>query len=176
MRPPGTAAQLEARRRRAADLLANGKSLAEVARLVRADVSSVKRWKRALREGGADALAAKPHPGRPAKLSRPQKQQLAAILRAGPLAAGFRTDLWTCRRVAEIIRREFAVEYHADHVGRLLHGLGFTRQKPQRRARERDEAAIARWRREDWPRIKKRDGAGKLSSCFSMRRASSCSR
>lgn len=88
MRSPGTAAHLEARRRRAADLLADGMSLAEVARRVGADVSSVKRWKRALRVGGDDALAAKPHPGRPSKLSVDQKQRLALILRAGPLAAG----------------------------------------------------------------------------------------
>ena len=176
MRPPGTAAHLEARRRRAADLLADGMSLAEVARRVGADVSSVKRWKRALRVGGDDALAAKPHPGRPSKLSVDQKQRLALILRAGPLAAGFRTDLWTTRRVAEVIRQRFGVGYHPDHVGRLLHALGFTRQKPQRRARQRDEAAIERWRCEDWPRIKKRAADGKLSSFFSMKPPCNCSR
>jgi len=176
MRPPGTAAYLEARRRRAADLLADGMSLAEVARYVGADVSSVKRWKRAVREGGSDALAAIPHPGRPAKLSPAEKQQLVAILRRGPLAAGFRTDLWTCRRVASVIQRRFGIVYHVDHVGRLLHGLGFTRQKPHRRARERDEQAITHWREKRWPEIKKRAAVGKLASCFSTKPASCCSR
>lgn len=176
MRPPGTAAHLEARRRRAADLLGEGMSLAEVARHVQADVSSVKRWKRAVRDGGSEALTAKPHPGRPSKLSADEKQQLAAVLRAGPLAAGFRTDLWTTRRVAEVIRKRFGIQYHPDHVGRLMYALGFSRQKPHRRARQRDEEAIERWRREDWPRIKKRAADGKLASSFSMKRASCCSR
>ncbi len=74
----------------------------------------------------------------------------------GPLSAGFHTDLWTCRRVAEVVRREFGIAYHPAHLGRILHDLGFSPQKPQRRARERDEAAIQRWRERDWLRIKKR--------------------
>ncbi len=176
MRPKGSAAELEARRRQAVALLQDGKSNTEVARLVGADLSSVKRWKRAVAAGGLKALAAKPNRGRPPKLSLAQRQELAAILRAGPLAAGFRTNLWTCRRVAEVIRQRFGVEYHPDHVGRILHALGFTQQKPQRRASQRDERAIERWRRRTWPRIKKRGARGKLPSFFLTKRASCCSR
>ena len=176
MRPKGSAVELEARRRQAVALLQDGKSNTEVARLVGADLSSVKRWKRAVAAGGLTVLAAKPNRGRSPKLSPAQRQELAAIVRAGPLASGFRTDLWTCRRVAEVIRQRFGVVYHPDHVGRVLHALGFTQQKPQRRASERDEAAIERWRKRAWPRIKKRDASDKLPSCSLMKRASCCSR
>jgi len=176
MRPTGSAAELEARRLRAVDLLRDGKSNTEVARLVGADVSSVKRWKRAVAQGGVAALAAKPNRGRPPRLTLEQMQSLASLVRTGARAAGFRSDLWTCRRVAQAIRDRFAVTYHPDHVGRILHALGFSQQKPQRRASQRDETAIERWRKSDWARIKKRAGDVKLSSSFSTKRASSSSR
>jgi transposase len=176
MRPTGSAAQLEARRLRAVDLLRDGKSNTEVARLIGVDVSSVKRWKRAAAQGGNNALAAKPNRGRPPRLTPEQKQELAQIVRAGPRAAGFRTNLWTCRRVADVIRERFGVGYHRDHVGRVLHALGFTQQKPQRRASQRDEAAIEAWRKSGWRRVKKRADETKLSSCFSMKPASCSSR
>ncbi len=176
MRPTGSAAELEARRLRAVDLLRDGKSNTEVARLVGASLSSVKRWKRAAAEGGSEALAAKPNRGRPPRLTPEQKQELAQILRAGPLAAGFRNNLWTCRRVAQVIRERYDVVYHRDHVGRVLHALGFTQQKPQRRATLRDETAIEQWRTQDWERIKKRAAESKLSSHFSMKPDSCSSR
>ena len=98
------------------------------------------------------------------------------MLVEGACAAGYDTDLWTCRRVTELIRERFDVSYHANHVGRLLHELGFSPQQPRRRARERDEATIEQWRKRDWPRIKKRDADFKLASCFSTNPASFCSR
>jgi transposase len=176
MRPKGSAAELEARRRLAVALLQDGKSNTEVARLVGADLSSVKRWKRAVVAGGPNVLAAKPIPGRTPKLSAEQRQELARIVRDGPLAAGFRTNLWTCRRVAEVIQQRFGITYHPDHVGKMLHALGFTPQKPQRLANERDEVAIQQWRKRVWPRIKKKGVSGKLPLCFLMKRASCCSR
>jgi transposase len=176
MRPTGSAAELEARRLRAVDLLRDGKSNTEVARLIGVDVSSVKRWKRAAAQGGNNALAAKPNRGRPPRLTPEQKQELAQIVRVGPLAAGFRTNLWTCRRVAQVIRERFGVQYHRDHVGRVLHALGFTQQKPQRRATQRDEAAIEAWRKHGWRRVKKRADETKLSSCSSMKPASCSNR
>jgi len=175
MRPKGSAAELEARRRKAVALLQDGKSNTEVARLVGADLSSVKRWKRAVAAGGLTVLAAKPNRGRSPKLSPAQKQELRQIVCAGPRAADLSTDLWTCRRVAEVVHKRFGVRYHPDHVGRLLHALGFSQQKPQRRAAERNETAILQWRQRDWPRIKKRDVGSKLPSCFLMKPASCCS-
>jgi transposase len=159
MRTKGRARELEARRRRAAEFFQERKPLAEIARLVGASLSSVKRWKRAWLEGGAEALAAKPHPGPTPKLSWDQKQRLVSILLRGAVAAGFRNELWTCARVAEVVRKRFRVSYHPDHVGRILHDLGFSPQKPQRVAREQDAAAVERWRRKDWPRIKKKRAA-----------------
>jgi transposase len=155
MRPIGTADQLEARRLRAARLLRESKTLTEVAKIVKSSVSSVKRWKDALDQGGQAALKAKPHPGRQPRLSFPQKERLLRTLARGASKAGFATDLWTCPRVAEVIRRTFGVTYHVDYVGTLLHKLGWSPQKPEQRARERDDQAVAAWHREDWPRLKK---------------------
>ncbi len=90
-----------------------------------------------------EALKAKPHPGRPPKLSEQQKQELAAILRQGAIAAGFPTDLWTLKRVAAVIERHFGVKYHPSHVWRVVGSTGWSAQKPERRARERDEENMA---------------------------------
>jgi len=142
-----------------------------VAERLQVSLSSIKRWKKAFQQGGLAALAPKPRKATGRRLSTSQGERLRQILIAGPLVAGFSTDLWTCRRVAEVVRREFDISYHPDHLGRILHDLGFSPQKLQRRARERDEAAIARWRREDWPRIKKRAAAFKLPSSCSTKPA-----
>ena len=155
MRIQGSASELEVRRRIAGEHLAAGCSVAEVARLVGASWSSVKRWKVALERDGPDGLKAKPHPGKPCRLSDEQKIRLVQLLTEGAVASGYATDLWTCPRVAEVIGREFGVNYHPDHVWKILRALGWSPQKPEQRARERDEATIANWRTEDWPRIKK---------------------
>jgi transposase len=155
MRTKGTAAELEARRRLAAKLLQEGATICDVMHSLDVSESSVKRWKRALREGGVDALAAKPHPGPEPKLDRRQQRRLVDLLLQGAEAAGFSTNLWTCRRVAQMIEREFGVQHHRCHVWRLLRQWKFSPQKPRRRARERNEADIERWRRREWPRIKK---------------------
>ena len=176
MRTKGSAAELEARRRRAAEYFQERKPLAEVARLVGASLSSVKRWKRAWQEGGVAALAAKPHPGPTPKLSEFQRRELVKILKAGPNRAGFSTDLWTTGRVAKVVRKKFRVSYHPDHVGRILHDLGFSPQKPQQIAREQDAAAIERWPKHDWPRLKKRPGGAGPALCSLMKRASGFNR
>ncbi len=174
MRTPGTPEALERRRLRAASLLSEGKSVAETAALVSASLTSIKRWKQAAERGGVAALAAKRHCGRKSKLSPSQQRQLVKILLRGPLAAGFQTELWTCPRVAEVIRRRFGVAYHCDHVGRLLHRLGFSPQKPECQAREANRQAIETWRAVDWPRIKKGLDADKLASCSSTKAAFNC--
>lgn len=146
---------LAVRRRLAGQLLFEGKSIREVARFVHASSSSVKRWKDMLEESGWEGLEPNLHPGRTPLLSARQKHQLVTLLEKGPLASGFHTDQWTCPRVADVIERQFGVIYHADHVRRILHELGWTYQKPEQLARERDERNIRRWRKQDWPRIKK---------------------
>ncbi len=159
MRPIGSPEELERRRLRALALLEEGLLPSEVAGRVGVDRRSVRRWKAAARKNGKAGVRARAAPGRPSKLSPGHKHRLETLLLKGPLAAGFQTDLWTCPRVAEIIKGRFGIDYHVDHVGRLLHDLGWSPQKPARRAVERDEQAIRRWVREDWPRVKKTPGA-----------------
>lgn len=155
MRPHGTPEELERRRRRAIDLLKAGASITEVARRVGCSHSSVILWRDAVRRRGPRALRAKPAPGRPPKLSARQRAKLPALLRRGAEAWGFETDLWTTRRIATMIQHEFRVGLHRAHVGRVLTALGWSCQKPERRALERDEAAILRWKRYRWTTIKK---------------------
>src|SRR3972149_4777244 len=154
MRPSGRPEELERRRVRAIRLLLQGHQPIEVARLVGVDRRSVRRWNRAYRETGDEGLRAKPAPGRPPKLDARAKKRLERVLLKGAKAAGFTTDLWTCPRVAQLIRESFRVTYHVDHVGRLLRDLGWTPQKPQRRAVERDEAQIQRWVKQERPRVR----------------------
>lgn len=155
MRPRGSAAVLEARRREAIALLQEGHSLNAVARWLRCAASSVMRWRNAVRRRGERAFQVGASPGRPPKLTKRQRHQLVRLLLQGALAHGYRTDLWTTPRVAAVIAHHFGIRYHPDHVGRLLHALGWTPQKPERRALQRNEAEIARWKREEWPRVKK---------------------
>ncbi len=152
MRPVGTASELERRRRHAVRLLERGESPTVVARILGVARPTLYRWKRqAGRPGG---LAAKPHPGPAPRLSDDQLRELDGLLRQGAKAHGWHNQLWTAARVALLIRRRFGVSLHPDHVRRFLRArLGWTSQKPQRRARERDEDEIARWVREEFPRI-----------------------
>ncbi|TWT99475.1 hypothetical protein Pla108_04140 [Botrimarina colliarenosi] len=142
MRPHGSAAELEARRRRAAACFQAGESVRTVAERFGVDRSSAKRWRRAWREEGPDGFAAKPHPGGKRKLSDAQRDELVDSLIAGSRAAGFPTDLWTCARVVELIRDRFGVEYDSGQIARVLRQLGFTPQKPRTVAREQDPEAV----------------------------------
>lgn len=136
-------------------LLEENKSPTEVARLLGVSRSAVQQWKRTLKQKGYDGLKSKPHPGAKPRLNRQQRRRLLRILLRGACKAGYLTDLWTCARVAAVIEKHFDVSYHPAHVWKLLRKLKWSPQKPEQRARERDEDEIARWRREEWPRIKK---------------------
>jgi transposase len=157
MRPSGTAEQLEKRRRRAIALLQAGTAYREVARQVQASLSSVVRWEQAYRRDKRNGLRARPIPGRPCRLSAKQQEQLKAVLLRGAGAAGYATELWTLRRIGAVIRKRFGVRYSPVGVWALLrHGLGWSWQKPERRALQRDEPVIAQWKRDEWPRLKER--------------------
>ena len=127
----------------------------KVAKQVGCHASSVMRWRDARNEKGEAALKVRASPGRPPKLSVAQKERLAEILLKGAMASGYRTELWTTQRIAEVIEKNFGIRYHRDHVGRLLGQMRWSHQKPERRAVERNEEEIERWKREEWPRIKK---------------------
>ena len=155
MRPYGSPKTLERRRRKAAALFARGLSVSEVARRFAVSVSTASVWRKTYKEHGLAGLAPKPVPGRPKKLASKQLERLWEILLAGALAYGFPNDLWTLSRIATVIRKEFGVRYHPGHLWRILRSAKWSCQVPERRAIQRDEEAIAHWKRYKWPHIKK---------------------
>ena len=155
MRPPGSPSQLERRRRRALQLRKRGLSTLAIAEQLGCSHSSVVRWQQAYKRAGPKGLAPKPIPGRPPRLAPRQQPRLLQLLVKGPLAAGYSTDLWTLDRIAHVIQRQWGIRYHPCHVWKLLQRWGWSCQKPERRALQRNERAIAYWRRGVWPHIKK---------------------
>ncbi len=117
---------------------------------------TVSRWRAQVRLGGPGALRTRSSPGRPPKLSPAQKRLIPEFLWHGTEAYGFRGEVWTCKRVAKVIKEEFGVSYGKGHVSRLLKELQWTPQVPIRRAIQRDEQAIGRWRDEVWPQLQER--------------------
>ena len=156
MSKTGDHAEMERRRKKAATLFNKGYSAPEVARRVGVARQVAYRWKDAWEQGGKGALAGKGPAGRKPKLTSKQTQQVTEALLAGPAARGYKTDLWTLPRVALLIEELTGVRYHPGHVWRLMGASGFSCQRPERRAVERDEKAIRRWRRAEWPDLKKR--------------------
>lgn len=152
----GSPAQLEHRRLRALELLKAGHGALWVSRKIGCARSAVYAWQEAFQKQGEDGLKAKPAPGRPIRLNPGQRKQLARILLSGATKCGYPSEMWTARRVTEVTERRFGVHYHPNHMWRLLRSLGWSCQKPIKRARERDEAAIEHWKRHTWPHIKKR--------------------
>src|SRR5579864_2372186 len=124
----------------------------------------VSQWLKRGRAGGVEALNAHPPKGMTPRLTTEQKAQIPAFLAKGAETYGFRGDVWTASRVAEVIARTFGVRYHRDHVGRLLREAGWSRQKPIERASQRNEEAIKQWSQERWPQIKKKPMRSKRPS------------
>ena len=156
----GLTAQERARREQvrlaAAELIEAGVSDGEVARRFRVSRMSVGRWRRALTDGGRAALASRGPGGARCKLGPAQVRELEAVLEAGPAIWGWEDQCWTLARIAELVRRRFKVQYTLAGMEVLLHRIGWSVQVPARRAAERDEAAIAAWREEAWPVVKRR--------------------
>ena len=164
MRTKGTTTELEARRHQIAVLLDDGSHTSvEIAEIIGVSLSTVKRVKKLYQQGGLPALAVKPSSGRASKLNASQKKSLYRLLKRGALKAGFDSEWWTCRRIAEVVLRELKVRYHPGHLSRILREIGWTPQIPKKQDPRRDEQAIARWRTHDWPRIKKRESEVKLA-------------
>jgi len=146
---------MEERRLEGARLLEGGVSQAEVARQLGVKRQSVHEWAKIMAAQGEKGLVSVPT-GRKPQLNAVQLAQLAEHLQNGPQAHGYATALWTTERIAKVIHRQFGVRYHRDHVGRLLGQMGWSCQRPTGRARERKEEEIVRWKRVEWPRIKKK--------------------
>jgi transposase len=146
----------EWRRLRALHLKQQGWYQRDIAEALGVSEVSVSRWLARAREGGPEALLRRPAPGPPPKLSAAQRRRIPEFLWHGAEAYGFRGDVWTRARIARVIEEEFGVRYHKGHVGRLLQELRWTPQVPIRRALQRDEEAIRRWRSDVWPELRRR--------------------
>ena len=155
----GLTAAERARRERvrlaAAELIEEGASDREIAKRFRVSRMSANRWRRALAAGGKAALASKGADGARCKLTPAQLRELEAVLDAGPAAWGWADQCWTLARIGELVRERFGADYTLAGLDVLLHRIGWSVQVPARRAAERDEAAIAAWREETWPVIKR---------------------
>jgi len=146
----------EWRRFRALQLKEQGWSQRHIAEALGVSEDAVSRWLVRARDDGSAALRSRSSPGRPPKLSPAQKRLIPELLWHGAEAYGFRGEVWTCARIAQVLEEEFGVRYHKDHVGRLLQELRWTPQMPIRRAIQRDEEAIRHWRAEVWPELRRR--------------------
>jgi transposase len=143
-------------RLRAGRMFERGLSQAVVMRRLGVSRQRVNDWHKAWAAGGLDGLRSQGQAGRKPKISGVQWTGIEAELLAGPVVYGFDSGVWTLPRVARVIKDRTGVRYDQSGVWRLLHRLGWTLQRPAGQASERDEAAIARWVRVDWPRIRKR--------------------
>jgi transposase len=145
----------EARRLQAWHLQQQGWSQRQIAKALGVSEGAVSQWMKRGRDGGPETLRQRPHPGAVRRLAPEQLARLPELLHRGAEAYGFRGQVWTRGRIAAIIQLAFGISYHPRHVGRLCQVIHWSPQKPARRARQRDEAAIARWREETWPAIKR---------------------
>ena len=155
---------MERRRKQAARLFRQGTSQADVARELEVSRQSVSRWHAEWKSGGTTALRSAGRAGRLPQLDRAALGKVERRLAKGPLANGYPTDMWTLQRVAEVIEDETEVSYHPGHVWRLLRQMGWSRQRPARRAIERDDEAIANWVKKDWPKVEKTPDAARPGS------------
>jgi transposase len=165
METTGSASEQEARRRLAVARVNEGWAQKDVAAFLGVSTRAVGKWMAAYREGGDDGLKARPRPGAKPKLSKRQEQAVLSWMARSPRAFGYPDDLWTTRRLAEVIEKKYGVRFNSNYLAEWLTKRGLSPQRPEVRAVERDEPAIARWVAEDWPRIqKKRAGRGRTSS------------
>jgi transposase len=156
MRIHGNPEQLEKRRREAIALLRLGQTYRIVAEKLKASLSSVVRWAQIYRKKGRKGIRSRAQWGRPPLLTDHQKEKLRKQLLQGASAAGYSTELWTLKRIARLIQSHYGIHYTKVGVWKLLRrNLGWSCQKPEKRALQRDEKAIARWKSQTWPGIKK---------------------
>ena len=154
-RPLLSRQELERRRLAAGEDLKAGMRKMDVARKYDVNPSSVTRWSKALEEKGMEGLKRRKAPGAKSKLSKEQQKTLREIILQGAAAYGYKTDLWTLKRVAEVIKKEFGVSYHFRSLSDVLHRMDLSPQKPARRAAERNQATIQTWLEEQWRKDRK---------------------
>lgn len=140
----------------AANMFEQGLETDVIVATLKVDDQTVRRWRRVFNAQGPDGLRSRKHAGRPSRMTPEQKRQLGELLLKKPSDCGFDRYLWTQQLIADLILREFGVSYHHDHIGLILKEIGFTHQKPMRRAKERDEQRIEAWRKQHWPELLKK--------------------
>jgi transposase len=155
----------EVRRLQAWQLKHKGWSQRQIAEALGVSEAAVSQWLKRAREGGPEALRHKRPPGAPRRLSAERLAQVPALLQRGAEAYGFRGQVWTRARIAAVIQLACGVSSHPRHVGRLCQAIRWSPQQPARRARQRDEAAITRWREETWPALNKGLRRSSTRSC-----------
>jgi transposase len=160
---------LERRRMAAMRLLRKDLNQSEVARRLKVSHQTVSRWAQVAATEGTKGLAQAGRAGRKPQLSAKDIRRLEAQLQKGPEALGYATPLWTAQRVRRLIERDFQVRYHAGHVWKILRRLGWSCQRPEGRARERNEPAIRHWKKVQWPAIKKKPSSKAAPSSSSTR-------
>lgn len=160
---------MEKRRLKAVRLFAAGKGASEVARLLGVRRQSAHGWLKAWQAKGPEALKSKGAAGPKSRLSEEQKRRIVEAIVAGPRAAGYLTEVWTLPRVAKLIEKQTGERYHPGHVWWLLRQMGLSCQQPTRRAIERNEAAIAEWKKRTWPALKKKRARKAAPSSSSTR-------
>ena len=148
----------EARRIRGWELSQKGWSQKRISEALGVTEGAVSQWIKRAREGGVEALNATKATGAPPRLTPDQRAQIPGLMSQGAESYGFRGDVWTCGRVATVIHRTFGVSYHPAHVSKILGDIGYSLQKPVRRAIQRDEDAIKRWKDDRWAEIKNKPG------------------
>ena len=147
--------EMKQRRVKGARLLQSGIHPAEVARRVGVSRQSVMRWERRLDAGGMKHIATVGQRGRRRQLSEAQLEELAKLLKAGAIAAGYSNELWTLPRIGALVEARFGVKFTDSGVWRNLRHMGWSVQRPTGQARQRDEQAITTWKKRRWPALKK---------------------
>ena len=156
-RPLGAGKKLEERRHRAVQEALEAKvTRAAIAKKYGVSLRALYGWLASYARNKKHGLKSRPTPGAPRKLSEKQLKLLEHLLLEGAKAAGFSNDLWSCPRIAGLIEKKFGIVYHVDHVGRILARLGWSPQRPEKRAIERDDRRIRNWVKKEFPRIKKK--------------------
>ena len=164
MGAPKKADWREERRKQAWKLKQQGWQQNQIAEALGVSEGAVSQWMKKAEEGGEETLLAHPAPGVPPRMTAEQHAQMPGLLAKGAESYGFRGDVWTARRVAKVIEQTFGIRYSRDHVGKLLRRYGWSRQKPEERATQRNEEAIREWNETRWPALKKSGARGQNHS------------
>ena len=146
----------EERRMQAWKLHEQGWKQKDIATALGVTEGAVSQWFKKAKTQGVEALKHQPPPGATPKLSQEQRAQIPGLLQRGAEAFGFRGQVWTTKRVAQMIEQQFGVKYHPAHCSRLLRNLKYSQQKPIQKATQRDEVAIEAWKAQQWDELKKK--------------------